>query len=402
MTLIDLTPYFDVIDISPEDWPVTCSIAAPNALAMDRWRDYPAAAMPQAGRLGSACRVDAQNAGLAAIGEAIELVSLCAWGDEEILTADHVNESTDAYQPKELCGFSQDQIAQRVRWNQDLDGIDNIPSNDLLEAAREWVGATDAATGNEILLPAGLTFLNFSELSQVAQSYPVDSNGCAAGSNPEQAQLNALLEAIERDAAGRWWYAQRIRPTVKPHELGEVSLLYEKLYAFGLRPTLFDITTDLDVPTIAAIGIVGEDDVAAGFAAGLSVSDAAQSALTEMAQMALKIEGARATGRASAALTRWILEVSPNVPPLTSTLQPINEPVPPVSNMQSVLDRCAERQIRIAFFDHTRSDLALSVWRCVSPDLCHWKPRLGRPRLFEPDSRDLAQCKSPNPVLLRI
>ncbi len=71
--------------------------------------------------------------------------------------------------------------------------------------------------------------------------------------------------------------------------------------------------------------------------------------------------------------------------------------------MQRLLRRLGELQIRLAFVDHTRADVGLPVWRAVSRDLCHWKPRFGRKRLQAPDAAGAPHAAdAPNRVLLRL
>lgn len=395
MMIDQLLPLYDVIDIAPQGWPIHCAVAIPNARALEHWPDYPAAALPQAGRIGSGCGTDVRAARLAAVGEAVEIASLSFWGDE---ATTRVAGDGATYRAEDLLGFSAEQLGDRDGWNRRLAGGDHVPAGHRLQTS-EWVCALAASNADSVFVPADLVYLDFgNEVPSMA-----DTNGCAAAADPETARLKALLEAIERDATGRWWYGQRQRPVLPQDGLDSAAALFDDLQAFGLAPCLIDITTDIGVPVVAARGTVKGRFLALGFSAGMTVEEAATKALTEMAQMALKIEGAAETGQADRALTAWMMEVRPESEPLVSGMASKTvEPRRPLTGLDKVLHLCAGCSVRIAFVDQTRPGFGLDVWRVLSPDLCHWKPRLGRSRLLAPDAGDIRRRAGTNPVLLRI
>ena len=387
MSIDELVALFDVIDIAPDDFPVRCSIA--KARMPSRW---PTAALPHTGRIGCGSSVSLRDAHRAAVGEAIEIASLAVW-DEESLVPEQAHDNQHAsHMISELLGFSSYQIAEREGLNTCLAELDNIPIASRLEE-REWILARDAWTDENVFVPAASVYLDY----RGDRPSMADTNGCAAAEDNETAKLRALLEAIERDATGRWWYAQRARSRVAPGD----SYLFEKLQSRDFSPRLYDITSDIGVPVVAAAGTVSNKYVALGFGAGLSHETAAEKALSEMAMMALKLEGAVHTGWTDASLSIWMSEARPETPPLSSSNYAGTCPCS-LNGLEEVLQKCRRAKIRLAFFDQSRSEFGLKVWRAISPDLCHWKPRFGKIRLLAKDSRDLSRSDTLNPVLLRV
>lgn len=397
MSLADLTEYFDVIALSPVDWPVTCNLTLPNASALDRWKNWPTAALPSSGRAASGKGTDDQAALASGLGEAIEIASLCRWGDEETATTTSEKLSGEVWNAELLDGFSLGQRASRDAWNAQLHGTDWIPQKQVLKES-EWVMA-QGLNGMTVWVPAEAVFLGLREAGDPQAQIIADTNGCAAGATDRAAQSAALFELIERDATGRWWYGCR-----ESHQLSEDWLcngcgrLLEACTAAGLPAMLFDITSDIGVPVVAAASRTNGGPLSLGFAAAPTYADAALKALTEMAQMALVFRGG--DGRARPGMEQWSMEVGFDTPPFSLSEAPASHSpeAPP-----TIGSRLQENGIRVAFCCQTRPELAVPVWRAISPDLCHWKPRFGRPRLLAEDTgKPHTKKRDLNPVLLRI
>ena len=121
------------------------------------------------------------------------------------------------------------------------------------------------------------------------------SVGVAAGPTFEWAATRAVLELIERDAAGLWWMGGRPGRAL-PLE-GAAMREAVRLTGF-LRDQsrervswLLDITTDLGIPVIAAISCNRSGrQLASGLAARLTMEDAARAAIFELCQTELAIQ----------------------------------------------------------------------------------------------------------------
>jgi ribosomal protein S12 methylthiotransferase accessory factor len=159
-----------------------------------------------------------------------------------------------------------------------------------------WVQGYDIAREEEVMVPASAAF------HPLPVAYPqlfrTSTNGLASGNTLEEAVFHALMEVVERDA---WSLAEAARYT-GPAVTGINDPLSESLISrftgAGVEVHIKDITSDLGIPTIAAVA----DDVtlrdpallAIGMGTHTSARIALLRALTEVAQSRLtQIHGAR-------------------------------------------------------------------------------------------------------------
>lgn len=367
--------------MSPRSWPVDVAAVMAGAQSRQRWPHFPVAAEPEQGRLGHGAGPDPALALLRATGEMIEIASCCAWGDEPLVTATIAEVGADGWAPDVLSGFSDDQRADRVAWNQRLAGLDWIPADADRSCRIAWIEAACLLSGKPVLVPADSVLIGrrIGDADAVAIA---DTNGCAAGETPAGALRSALFELVERDATGRWWYGRQKAFRLAADRAGVPGPVIANLHERGRELRLLDITSDLDVPTVAAIGIDRDGaHVAAGFAARADMAGAAQAAVTELMQMELKIAFARSVDDPDPGLAAWLREIDfgrdiPVHDPEVKRPAPTAE-----AGVDHCLSRLAARGCRIARLDLTRAAFGVPVIRAISPDLCHWKPRFGRARL---------------------
>lgn len=396
-TLDQLDRFYDILDIAPDDWPVQCTLAMPNDAARQRWPDYPQAALPASGRAGSGRGKNHACAARNGLFEAIEIASTCAWGDEQTITASQADLGDDCIGARQLFGFSERQIAKPDIWNQRLSGIDRIARLPPDTVPIRWIEGHHAATGKAVWLPGDAIRIAGNDDAGLL----ADSNGAAAGRTPGDAQFRALLELIERDAAARWWYGLRSRPAMDIGAQDQHSQAIRTWFlAHGRSCQICDITTDLGIPVAAAISITDRTGaVSIGFAAGPGLPQAAAAALSELAQMTILTDAAVATGQMRPAVRTWLDTVDAGTPPISRITRA--EPLPtrqeaPAPDAKRGLERCLAACISnnctVVLVNLTRQELGIPVWKAVSPDLCHWKPRFGRPRLLAADGRD-AGCR---------
>jgi ribosomal protein S12 methylthiotransferase accessory factor len=152
-----------------------------------------------------------------------------------------------------------------------------------------WYPARRLADGGEVLLPADLCLRRPEAERDFVVPFPL-SIGSAAGTSLDGALLHGLLELIERDAASLWWSGGRLPCAIDARATG-IDALLQKLRRPGLahrRSWLLDITTDIGVPTVAAVSC-GPDGYgfALGLAARMTLASAARSAMLEMCQLEL-------------------------------------------------------------------------------------------------------------------
>ncbi|ESX10221.1 hypothetical protein X767_32405 [Mesorhizobium sp. LSJC264A00] len=396
---------FEAINLPVTDVPAHFAIAIPKD-ALLQMPAAPRAAMPETGRLASGRGLSIDDCRASCLGEAAELFSCCSWGDEPLITATVDEIGSAAIPPESLNGFSPDQIVARVAWNRENAGFDWRPPIRDVSAALNWLRVEDAFGGHGAFIPADFAFIGRKTAGEEGAVAIGDSSGCAAGASANAAKLAAILELVERDATGRWWYGRRQRRMIDPSCLSGIEPLVDWLCDRERRTRLFDISSDIDVPVIAAASAEPDGkDVAIGFAAGKSLQSAATAALTEMLQMEISLGASRALGDKAGAWSRWREKASMTTPPLNmAPIQHVAPSHPTVErDLSDVLDALAHRGIDLWFAEMTRAEIGIPVFRAVSTLLCHYKPRFGRARLLAPDARDLSfDTSSPEdqPLLL--
>ena len=373
-----LAPFFEHVALAPPGWPV--------------------AALPAAGRLGHGWGRGPAGATRRALGEMVELASLCAWGDEHPRPRPPAEGAV--WDVPALLGFAPWQLAARAGWNEVLGGLDHLPDwggdragghlpdggpdrlPDRWRGAGGWIAAerllpgAAPPEGARVWVPAGLALLGHGRL-------PADSNGGAAGPTPAAARLAAVLELVERDATARWWYGGAPARREAPAPGSWAAELAGWLARRGRVLHLLDITSDLGVPVRAAL-IADRDGrrVSAGFAAAMAPAGARRRALGEALQMELRV----AAGTAD---PRWLAEADLSCHPAPAA--PPADPAHPAdpgaagraapAALAALAAILARAGCRVALVDRSRAEFGVPVVRALSPDLCHWKPRLGRARL---------------------
>jgi YcaO-like protein with predicted kinase domain len=164
-----------------------------------------------------------------------------------------------------------------------------------------WVAGRGLFSGRPVLIPRDVVRLDgrAPDLPGVSQG----TNGLASGNTTEEAQFHGVCELIERDATTLWSLlppAQQRRRAVAPASFGDwaVDDLAQRIRAAGLQLALFDLTSDIAVPTILAL--VGSNsswryfETASGTGTHPVPARAAVRAITEAAQSRLTaIAGAR-------------------------------------------------------------------------------------------------------------
>ena len=124
-----------------------------------------------------------------------------------------------------------------------------------------------------------------------------DSNGCAAGNVIEEAILQGFLELVERDGVAIWWYNRLIRPRVDVRLWNDSALdgVMDRFAKMGCEIWVLDVTTDLGIPTFAALACNAGSprrQVLLGFGAHLDAQVALRRAVTELVQSLPAVQGA--------------------------------------------------------------------------------------------------------------
>jgi ribosomal protein S12 methylthiotransferase accessory factor len=317
------------------------------------------------------------------MGELAELASACSWGDETTVTAAFADLGTSAVSPAALVGLSDAQYSERERWNEEYGWHDWRPPGADPREPIDWMEAEDASSGRRKLVPADAVLIGRREPGDGSAVAIADSNGCASGETLDAAKRRAILELIERDAVGLWWYGAGSSSARAMAELCESRTLIDYIQNRKRHTRLLEITRDLPGHVFAAVTFEHDGrHLAIGSAASFEPGEAAQSAIVEALQMELSLEIARGNPDCSPAWRKWLSDVDISTPPLSAIDEASAAPYRPSgpTPLSKCLDVMAKVGISIYCVDLTRPELGIPTVRALSSDLCHFKPRFARTR----------------------
>ncbi|MBK5190110.1 MAG: YcaO-related McrA-glycine thioamidation protein [Methanosarcinales archaeon] len=160
-----------------------------------------------------------------------------------------------------------------------------------------WVEGYDLMQEEEIYVPANAVFHPLPSRYDRVRLFRSNTNGLAGGNELEEAIFHGLAEVIERDA---WSLVEITRNTGPAVNIdgGEIRNLMDKFLDAEVSVLIRDITSDICVPTFAAVS----DDtmlrdptlLTIGMGTHTNASVAIMRAVTEVAQSRLtQIHGAR-------------------------------------------------------------------------------------------------------------
>jgi ribosomal protein S12 methylthiotransferase accessory factor len=383
-TLEYLAPFFDITSMQIGPSAHICA-AVPNALAMDRWENFPSAALATSGRVATGCGIDAEACRRSGLGEAVELMKSCVWGEEARLTATIRALGPRAVHPDLINGFSAGQIRDRDRTNRYLAGYDWVPPPVQDDKPIDWMAAEDAATGAEVFVPSDAVLIGLREAGDVNAVAVADSNGCACGPTAKAAKRAALMELIERDAAARWWFGGRRGRILPISVLSAHPDLVGHVQDRARRCRLFDISSDIKLPVVAATSFEPDGTIVAlGFSAKPDLASAATSAVIEMLAIETSLPPWRMVSDDLAMMT-WITQTDATCAPLADFIENDVDVEQQLACGAWSLEACIEAALRcncrVLFTDLSRGDHRSPVFRAISPELCQLRPRLGKERL---------------------
>ena len=160
-----------------------------------------------------------------------------------------------------------------------------------------WIEGFELLTDEPIYVPAAAVFHPLPARYDRLRLFRTNTNGLAGGNELEEAIFHGLAEVIERDAWSLVEITRDTGPLVRING-GEIGALLEKFHAAEVSILIRDITSDIGVPTFAAVS----DDLllrdptllTIGMGTHTNAGVAVQRAITEVAQSRLtQIHGAR-------------------------------------------------------------------------------------------------------------
>ncbi|HOB18089.1 MAG TPA: YcaO-related McrA-glycine thioamidation protein [Candidatus Methanoculleus thermohydrogenotrophicum] len=257
-----------------------------------------------------------------------------------------------------------------------------LPPRILVDVPVPWVAGYDIMQEEEVLVPAHAVYhplpVTYGRL------FRTNTNGLASGNTLEEAVFHALMEVVERDAWSLVEAARMNAPRIEGINDRFAADLLAKFEDAGIEVTLRDITSDIGVPTVAAVAddVVLKDPalLTIGMGSHTSAQIAVLRALTEVAQSRLtQIHGARedtdtADVRRKIGYERtkrmnrhWFADGGDTV---ELAAIPSFDSDDFLTDINCVLDRLAAAGLsRVIVVDLTRPEIGIPVVRVVVPGL---------------------------------
>ncbi len=324
-------------------------------------------------------------------GELAERYSAMLRGDEPRITGSLDEIGDAAIHPNSVMLFSEAQLRDGALAGT---GEDPVPACLSRSERIEWTPVWSLSERRQKLLPTALLYFVTEKVPGSAHCI-ADSNGNAAGASRDAAMLQGIMELIERDAVGIWWFNRIQRPALPLGLLADerVEGFVTELESAGREAWLLDITTDLGIPVYAAVSRSrngGPEQLVFGFGAHVNSRTAALRALSELGQtIAVSRELARGNASLTPALTRWMNTATLADHPF---LEPsgIAELAPSLTGDFSAAHAFEQCRARIEgagmeclVLDQTRPDVGVPVVKMLVPGLRHYRRRLAPGRLYE-------------------
>lgn len=288
---------------------------------------------------------------------------------------------TEAVDPNSVWRFSAAQFRDRQRWNAlSRDDRRHVPEPLAPDCELDWVPVWSVTQGRAKWMLRDLCFANAPE----PRYGRFDPNGCAAGSTPAEAALQAILELVERDSVAIWWYNRIPRPALDPLTVADarVRALAQGFVDQGWECWLLDLTADLAIPCLAAVARAKSDGRwCIGFGCHFESAVAIERAMTELVQLF------RANGRDGPPPWETGPEADETFLLPAGKAAPADAPFGRVASLGALFDWCvnrlAEHEIETLILEQTRSGTGLPVVKVFAPGLRHFWPRFGPGRLYD-------------------
>lgn len=336
-----------------------------------------------------------------AICEAIERYSGLYEGDEACVRASYRELGDTAIHPNDCTLFSERQYADRDRWNAGDSSFSFVGKPLDPDLTMSWSPVQSLTGGAQRYLPTAQLYYHYPQMAERAIAW-ADSNGCAAGSTPEDALLQGMLELVERDAVAVWWYNRLRRPAVDLAGFGDPYAEHMRAAYRTLDRDLWvlDLTHDLGVPVFGAISRRLDkpvEDIVLAFGAHLDPAVALRRCLTELNQFLPAVVDVTADGTGYAfpdpVQQRWWrtarladhphLAADDGVAPVGPAARPTQSSGDIAVDLRLLIDRFTAAGVETYALDQTRPDIGVPVYKVIAPGIRHFWARFAPGRLYD-------------------
>ncbi|HVL60812.1 MAG TPA: TOMM precursor leader peptide-binding protein [Microbacterium sp.] len=341
----------------------------------------------------------AEQARTGALAEALERYSSTRHGEERTVRGSLRELRAHALHPNDAMLFSDEQLDDtasqgrtRASW------FNSVPARFDEDAVIDWTPVWSLTDEREVLLPTAYCY--YGTPGDREMGIVADSNGCAAGNTVTEAILQAFFELVERDAVAVWWYNRLRRPAVDLASFGDpwIDDMIEEYRSKGRAVWAIDLTTDLEIPTFAAISRRTDTPFEApllGFGAHLDPRIAVLRALGEINQMSPvdeDLDDANPRGVDHELMT-WLrtatiesqpyLVPDPGAPVWRWADHPSSTGADLAEDVRTCRERVEQSGMSMYVLDQTRPDIGLPVVRVVVPGLRPFWSRYAPGRLYD-------------------
>jgi oxazoline/thiazoline synthase len=321
------------------------------------------------------------RARLSAIGEALERYAVAFQGYETTRFCSLADLEGAAIHPNEYMRFSAQQLIRRDQGRKSCTPT-ILPADEKIH----WTPLVSLHSGKQVWLPTSLCYFRAPYKNE--ERYSVfDSNGVAAGACVAEAAVNGILEVIERDAVGIWWYNMPALPGVVMEDSDDeyIRRLIKAYTELGFTLVSYEITNDLDVPVFASSAVDARENglhsLQFGFGCAFDRANALKRSLTELNQklptLLRQKSGALAfDARPPSFLTHFVRSG-------TETSSWNDDPGSIQCALRTLLDAVSAKGMEVFLLGLTRPDVELAVARAVIPGMRHIRPRFAPGRMYE-------------------
>lgn len=340
------------------------------------------------------------QAKVSCLGEAIERYSGIYTGDEIKVRGKYSQMGESAIHPYACIHYSESQYRSRDEWNQQHHLIQWVPDPFDEEREIDWTPVWSLTHQIFKYLPTAYCYYGYPIPEDHYFCWP-DTNGNAAGNTKEEAILQGFMELVERDAVALWWYNRVQRPIVQLESFNEPYLQALEMYYKTLSREFWvlDITSDLNVPTFAAISRrinKQPEDILFGFGAHFDPKVALLRAVTEMNQMLFLSNRVNSEGKVTPSrkdVQTWCetatLENQPYLAPDTNAAPKVygdytqNWSDDLREDVNNCVEIAAQYSLETLVLNQTRPDIGMSVVKVIVPGLRHFWAQFAPGRLYD-------------------
>lgn len=197
--------------------------------------------------IASGVAFDKNRALLKLFGEIVERYALTINNNKKFIFGSYSNLSRkykNILNPADLIPFSNNQLR-----------LHKINKQKLQSSKLHWVEGKSIMNNKSILIPAQLVFAPYIyQEDEPLIIWPI-STGAASGKSLKTAIYKGICEIVERDAYMISYLNKLSLPQINTNKIKNIRIqgMLESLKRYKIEPNLIDITTDIKIPSIAAI-----------------------------------------------------------------------------------------------------------------------------------------------------